>query len=145
MDTDKLQQWMNIAKQYQNGDFWTQVFDKEDHALELDNRESKRLFPPADVYVTAEEVYVFIELAGVPKEDIQLTLSEQGLRIRGKVPPLLQDFETVQHERTYGEFDRTLHLPEPPENAPLQSKYVNGLLLVRYKRIKKAERRILIE
>ncbi|UOQ45085.1 Hsp20/alpha crystallin family protein [Halobacillus salinarum] len=145
MESDKLHQWMDIAKQYQTGDFWTHVFEKDGNMVEIDKQSTSPAYPPADIHTTEEEVYVFIELSGVHKEDIELTITENKLRIKGIVHPLLEGHKTIQQERKYGEFERTIILPEPAEDVPLQTKYVNGLLLIRYMRIQKPERRIMIE
>jgi len=146
MDMNKILQWMDLAKKYQSTDFWNDIFEQSSfeefmngnfdfNQTEGSNFEpSKRKnFPAVDIYLTDSEVIIIIDLPGYSKEDIELSLSNTRLKVKGNKQSIYNG-ETVQQERYLGEFERTIQLPEPTYPNNLQAKFMNGQLLISYKR-----------
>ncbi|MDY0404983.1 Hsp20/alpha crystallin family protein [Virgibacillus sp. 179-BFC.A HS] len=161
MDIEQLKQWMELAQKYQSGNFWDTIFDqymtppnqtahhhRDTHSNAHTNTMEQNVdehtneprtnngsaFPPVDIFVTETQITVIIELPGLRKEDIQLSLSGNQLLIKGthKVP-IVSD-STLLNERRYGKFERMIELPEPAQSKDIQARFEDGLLLVIYPR-----------
>ncbi|RAK18185.1 HSP20 family protein [Anoxybacillus vitaminiphilus] len=156
MDFEKLKQWMEIAQKYHSGYFWNNVFDQDsstkfmqemDEERETEKQECKTVphFPRTDIYLTDSQVIILIELPGFRKDDIQLFVSGNQLVVKGNgKSPIIPVF-TIQNERIYGEFQRTIELPEPTEGKNITARFDNGLLILSYMRKYSHAERIVIE
>lgn len=92
-----------------------------------------RFRPAVDMYETPEELVLRMELAGVFKEDLSLTLNRQELVISGR-----RHFATADPVRRflhleidYGLFERTFRIPRLIEESEVRAEYDNGILEVR--------------
>ena len=61
------------------------------------------LLPPVDIYETGDEFIVKADMPGVKKEDIEITLNNNKLEIRGKVDA--SEAETDARYREYSLYD----------------------------------------
>jgi HSP20 family protein len=97
------------------------------------------LQPPADVLVTAEDVIVRIELAGLRGSELDVEVAGDRLTLRGtkQEPPRPAHAEYAQMEIMGGTFERTVALPAPvnPEGAGVI--YTNGYLEIRLPRVQR--------
>ncbi|MEW9676270.1 Hsp20/alpha crystallin family protein [Lentibacillus sp. L22] len=155
MDMEKLRQWMEMAQKYQNGNFWDAIFDQypgmdqqntngdqqnmgatgqndDVYTEESPKHHTSAEFPLADIFVTDTQIMIIIELPGLKKEDIQLSLSGNKLLVKGESKMPIVSGSPFLKERKYGEFERQIELPEPTESKDMQAKFDNGLLLVTY-------------
>jgi HSP20 family protein len=88
--------------------------------------------PAVDVYRTRKGWLIKAELAGVRREDFQISVAGNQLRIQGSRRDWMSD-EGCCHYRmeiTYSRFERTLELPCNLEQAQITTDYQYGLLLV---------------
>ena len=71
------------------------------------------LTPAVDLVDTPDSIQVKVELPGVKKEDVEITLKEDVLTIRGekKVEKEEKGENRYYVERSYGSFSRSLNLP----------------------------------
>lgn len=70
--------------------------------------------PAVDVYQTMENVVVCIELAGVPKESIEISVQGDVLNVSGVRKEILAGTEKRSYykmEIIFGPFERKIHLP----------------------------------
>ena len=75
------------------------------------------------------------ELPGVRKEDLDVQVRGDTLRIKGKKTVAYEDKASVhRRERAAGEFDRTLTLPAQLDAAKVAAEYRDGVLTVRLPR-----------
>lgn len=146
MEMEKFLQWMELAKKYQSGNFWSEIFDQSSFDEFLKNNDFARTestqagdmaqqsnFPPTDIYITDSEVILILDIAGYLKEEIQLSVSGTRLLIKGFNNRVIPG-ELVQQERFHGAFERVIPLPEPAYPNETKAKFNNGLLIVSYKR-----------
>jgi HSP20 family protein len=157
LDFEKLKQWMEIAEKYQTGGFWNQVFEENKENIFMNPsppnqkpsnqkiRKAGSSFPFTDIYLTENHVIVLIEIPGIRKEDLSLSITGTKLIIKGINRLQLMDYTTYHAERTYGEFQREILLPEPMESKNMRAKVDNGLLILSYLRKYKTEEPILID
>jgi HSP20 family protein len=90
-------------------------------------------YPPVVVQEAPDEFVVQIELPGVSKEDIHLTVTEDSLVVSGEKRMTDTGGDTTFHqiEVSYGQFDRSI--PFAAEVAPERSKatFKDGVLTIR--------------
>jgi len=91
------------------------------------------VYPPVNIFSGPDDMIVQCEMAGVAKEDVQLSITGETLSIRGlKKPP--RDHEQYRYqrrERGLGEFDRTIVLPDKVDADRVEAKMEAGVLTVR--------------
>src|SRR5262249_25296429 len=93
------------------------------------------MMPKVDVSESKDAIEVTAELPGCTERDIDVTLSEGVLTIRGekKTERDETDKERDWHvvERTYGSFSRSIPLPFTPDSAKVEAKFDKGVLRVK--------------
>jgi HSP20 family protein len=90
------------------------------------------LSPKIDVGETKDAIEVTAELPGVDEKDLDLTLADGVLTVRGEKKSAReeQDKDKNWHvvERSYGSFSRTIPLPFDPDPAKVEAKFDKGVL-----------------
>ncbi len=91
--------------------------------------------PRVDLVEEKEELKVTAELPGMDAKDVECTLDEDVLTIRGekKSERTEEDKEKGHYleERSYGSFCRAIPLPYAVDADKIQAAYSNGVLTVR--------------
>ena len=87
-------------------------------------------WPKMDVTETEHAYELAIELAGVPKEAIQVGVYENTVTIGAEVaqPKAEEERNWLLRERSFGKFARNLTLPEAVDQDSSQARYVDGVL-----------------
>ena len=90
------------------------------------------LRPAMDVEEDENQIVVKLELAGVAKEDVNLTLEDGVLTIAGEKKSDREVDEKNYHivERSFGTFQRTLTLPTGVDGDKATATFENGVLVV---------------
>ncbi|HVF55860.1 MAG TPA: Hsp20/alpha crystallin family protein [Pyrinomonadaceae bacterium] len=89
-------------------------------------------YPPADVYRTRDGWIVKMELAGICKDELQIEIAAEVLRVAGCRRDTVHT-ETVSYhqlEITYSRFEKTIRFPCPIEGATIITRYEDGLLIL---------------
>ena len=86
--------------------------------------------PDLDVSETDKEFIIRAEATGIEKDDIDITLTEGLLTIKGEKKHENEEKEEDYHliERSYGSFARTLRLPSDVEHDKIDANYKDGVL-----------------
>jgi HSP20 family protein len=152
MDFDKLRQWFDMAQKFQGKEFWSNIFDKEyanqfinefdDHAQ---TSSAPNFYPKTDIISGSQEYIILIDIPGVRKEDVQLSLSGEFLYVKGTTTPFYPDMQLLTSERFTGMFERTIRLPESIGKAKISAKFDSGMLEVRIARQQKSQVQIPID
>jgi HSP20 family protein len=89
-------------------------------------------FPAVDVYEDKDTLQVKAELAGLKKEDIEISLHDGCLSLSGerKEEKKQEGREVYRSERWVGRFHRTISLPCRVEADKIQATYNDGVLTV---------------
>lgn len=105
--------------------------------------------PKIDVFEGKEAVEVTAELPGCNENDIDVTLSEGILTIRGEKRSERGETDKEKNwhvvERSYGSFARSIPLPFTPDSARVEARFDKGVLRVKLPKpaeMAKKERRI---
>ena len=87
--------------------------------------------PPLDICQTADGVVITVELPGVDRESIDVSLEGDRLTISGERPGLGPDAGTaLRQERPSGRFARTLTLSQGRDRE-ISASFAQGVLTVR--------------
>src|SRR5262249_24312046 len=88
--------------------------------------------PPMDVHENKDNVYVKVELPGMKKEEIEVSLHDGNLSISGerKSETKHKDAESYRSERFFGRFQRTVVLPSPVSADKVKAQYKDGILSI---------------
>jgi len=86
--------------------------------------------PEFEVKENKQGLEVTAELPGVSEKDIDISLADEILTIRGeKKSEEVKEGETYHiTERTYGSFSRSLRLPYEPEEKKISASFKDGIL-----------------
>lgn len=87
--------------------------------------------PAINIFENGDQIILTAELPGVKKEDINLEIKQNQLRISGK-RKINYDQELSVHrlERKNYQFDRAVKLPFETEPEQVEAKFENGVLSV---------------
>ena len=95
--------------------------------------EGKNIFEPRlDVTETEKELKVTVELPGMDEKDIDLSLSNNALTIKGEKREEKED-RTHGHyriERSYGSFQRTIPMPCEIDGDKVEATFKKGVLSI---------------
>lgn len=93
--------------------------------------------PAIDVIDTPEEVVIRAEMPGVTREDIEISLQENTLTIKGeiKTDPNIKEGNYAYSERNYRYFARSLNIPFKISQDRITATLKDGLLNVRLPKI----------
>jgi len=88
--------------------------------------------PAMDVAETENELVVNVEIPGMNPQDIDVSLSEGTLLIKGEKKPEPEEKEADYDliKRSYGTFVRSIRLPTEVESDKMSASYKNGVLRV---------------
>ncbi len=90
-------------------------------------------YPRMDISDSAKEIVIKFDLAGVNKENIKLSISDDKiLTLRGEKRASKEDKskDYVKKEIFYGSFEKAIQLPENIDESKLSTKFDNGILTV---------------
>lgn len=87
-------------------------------------------YPPINLWLGENSVAVTAELPGIAPDDVDLTMRENTLTLKGERKS--RDEASVWHrrERPNGRFSRTIQLPFRVDPEQVEARYANGLLEV---------------
>jgi HSP20 family protein len=90
--------------------------------------------PPVDIYQSGDhEVVLAAELPAMKREDIEITVDNGTLTIKGEKPLSAEVKEDQFHriERRYGSFSRSFSLPQTIDASRVSADYRDGVLTVK--------------
>ncbi|MCY0853278.1 Hsp20/alpha crystallin family protein [Cupriavidus sp. D39] len=94
---------------------------------------SSRFQPRIDVVDDGEALRITAELPGMDREDLQTTIEDGALLLRGEKKQDIQSEENgcYRLERAYGAFMRSIPLPDGVDVDHVDAKFERGLLTLR--------------
>lgn len=99
---------------------------------------SRGAFPPVNVFQQNDDLVVIAEMPGVKKENLEITIQRDQLRIAGERDIDYGDKISVhRQERLAGKFDRTFTLPLEIDADGVRAEYNDGLLALHLPRAEK--------
>ncbi|HLH60566.1 MAG TPA: Hsp20/alpha crystallin family protein [Ktedonobacteraceae bacterium] len=86
---------------------------------------------PMDVCETEQGYQVYVLLPGINPENIDLTVQQNTLTVKGQYQPIFNEGQKVSwllQEIGYGTFERTITFPKPVDADHIETTYENGIL-----------------
>ncbi len=110
------------------------VFDRFFEGFRLPSlfAEETGFTPAFDVSETEKELIVRVEVPGIEKNDIKISLSSDVLTVTGEKRQEKEEKGEYRHsvERRYGAFSRTMRLPFEVEAEKVDATYKDGVLRI---------------
>ncbi|MCU4138567.1 MAG: Small heat shock protein IbpA [Thermodesulfobacteria bacterium] len=108
---------------------WQDFFGK---SLLSEKWESIEWIPAVDVSETDNEIIVKVDVPGVKPEDMEISLSDNVLIIKGEKKKEEEEKKEnfYRMERYYGSFMRSIQLPCEIEEDKISATYKNGVLKI---------------
>ena len=88
--------------------------------------------PNTDIYETEHELIIKMEIPGITKDDIEISLEDRTIRIIGERRDSCRGEKCCyrQLEIEYGQFERQILLPRTVDTNGIKANYHNGFLHV---------------
>ena len=99
--------------------------------------------PALDVHDEKDNFVVSVELPGLKKEDIGISLHEGVLTVSGerKQEHKRKEGETFRSERYFGRFQRSITLPAAVDGEKVKAAYKDGILTIELPKVEEAKPR----
>jgi HSP20 family protein len=99
--------------------------------------------PKVDVADSDKEVVIKAELPGVGKDDLDVSLTDAGIRISAKThaEKEIKDDDYVRREISHGEFSRVIALPAAVDSDKAEASFKDGVLTVKLPKMESSQRR----
>ena len=93
---------------------------------------AERVAPEVDVHENDKEIVFEAELPGVDEKDVNVTLREGVLSLKGEKKSKREAQKDNYHlvERSYGSFERSFRLPEGIDDNQVKASFDKGVLRV---------------
>ena len=98
--------------------------------------------PTADIFETPDALTVVMEVPGVEKKDLGVSLENGVLRVEGRIDfGKYEGFEPVYSEYNIGHYSRAFALSDQIDPGGISADLANGVLTLTLKKIKEAAAR----
>jgi HSP20 family protein len=136
---------MKLVNQFANNTQWDKFGEHMNDFVREVAKEAKTettsFVPSTDVAENTEAYFVHIELPGMAKSDVSLTLSEENvLTVSGTKTRVEQEGLTFSRsERTNGEFKRSLRFDEIINDSAITAEFRDGVLSITLPKLQPAK------
>jgi HSP20 family protein len=133
----------NPTVAYLNREPFSRFFESFLNEAQGEEVSNRTWVPPVDIQETADGYRLQAELPGLTKEDINITLENNLLRLSGERKferdAKKENFQRI--ERTYGAFTRAFALPQQVNSEGVQASFENGVLTITVPKAEQAKPR----
>jgi HSP20 family protein len=100
--------------------------------------------PQIDLSEDDKEFRVNVELPGLDQKDVDVTLTDRLLTVRGEKKEDKEQKEKnyYRRERAYGSFMRRIEIPSEVDAAKIEASFNKGVLTVRLPKSKEAQQKV---
>ena len=104
--------------------------------LESPARSAQAWTPPLDVWETEDALVYAFDMPGIPEERIAVEIEDDTLTVSGsrERAEKVEDERFFRYERRFGDFTRSVALPQGCGEGDAQAHYANGTLEVHVKK-----------
>ena len=99
-------------------------------SLLRDQTKAFPVWPSLEVKENDSEVTVTAELAGLTEKDVEVSVDNGVLTIRGEKTSANEDRDNGWSERLYGSFERQVALPDGADDEKCHANFDNGVLTI---------------
>ena len=105
------------------------------------SRQGRTMKPAMDIAESEEELTISVELPGMKKDDVKLSIENGVLTLSGEKRFENEEKKKDYHrvERSYGSFHRSISLPSQLDTAQAEASFEDGVLEIRIPRAETAK------
>jgi HSP20 family protein len=105
---------------------------------------TESFMPRINLRETEKEFEVYAELPGIDEKDVDITLVEDSLLIKGekKSEKKTDTKDKWYFESNFGHFERTIHIPSEIERDNVRANFKNGVLQITLPKAPEAQNRV---
>ncbi len=96
-------------------------------------------WPNVEVSETDKEIRVTAELPGLDEKDVEVTLDDDVLTLRGEKRSETEDKDRQFSERFYGQFERRIPLGTEVAQDKVEARFKNGVLAITMPKTERAQ------
>jgi HSP20 family protein len=102
------------------------------------------IMPQLDIAEDDKAFAVKVDLPGLDEKDVEVTLSDRVLTIRGekKEDKETKEKDYYRRERAYGAFRRSIEIPAAVDAAKIEASFKKGVLTIQLPKTKEAQEKI---
>ena len=97
--------------------------------------------PAADLTQTEDAYTLSVDLPGLSRKDIELTVEDQTLTLSGERRIEREGLSVDRLERVHGRFARRFHLPADADGSTVAAEFENGVLSISIPKVEEAKAR----
>lgn len=112
--------------------------ENKETAAAATREESRMLVPPVDIFEVEDSLAVIVDLPGVDKERVDISVDNNILTIKGTVEPHEQG-EPLYREFQLRNFFRQFELSDQIDQEKIHAEMKNGVLTLRLPKAEKAK------
>ena len=104
-------------------------------------RASRGVYPLLDIKEDKDKYTIGIEIPGVEKKDLKISVKKEKLVIQGekKEEKKKEQESYLRVERSYGKFVRSISLPTEVDQSKITAKYNDGVLKITLPKVRKGK------
>jgi HSP20 family protein len=123
--------WSDFERFGRFADPWRE-FERMSRAVSQAGSAVSHDFPLVNVWTSADKAVVTTEVAGLGPEDIEISVADEVITIKGRRNIDPPKTEEVYHrrERWGGQFSKSISLPFRTESGKVEAKYIKGVLTI---------------
>lgn len=123
--------WSDFERLRRFVDPWRE-FEKMSREVSRMGTPSAHDFPLVNVWASADKALVTTEVAGIDPSDIDISVADEVITIKGKRHSDEPKADETYHrrERWGGQFSKSIVLPFRAENSKVEAKYQKGVLTI---------------
>lgn len=140
---NSVTRWNPNASYVTSREPFFRLFDTFLNDLQGEEVSNRTWMPPVDIQETGDSYRLQAELPGLTKDDINITLENNILRLSGerKFEKDVKKESYHRVERTYGTFTRSFALPSQVNAEGVQAAFENGVLTITVPKAEQAKPR----
>ena len=127
-----LVRWRPIRDVWSIQDEINRTFDNFFGTTQREEWTESRWAPAIDISENKDDLMVNVEVPGMKKEDIKVTLQDGILTVKGERKQDKEEKDKSFHrvERSYGSFCRSFTLPTTVQGDKIKANYKDGILMI---------------
>ncbi len=117
---------------------------KEELALETSERtrDCRCFVPRSDIYETEDQIVIVLDMPGVQKDNIEISLEKSVLTVNGyAVAEDPEGFSLARAEYEVGDYERSFRISNRIEQDKIEADYKNGVLRLSLPKAEEAKAR----
>lgn len=136
-----LVKWRPMRDVWSIQDEINRTFDNFFGRTEREEWTESRWAPAVDISENKDDLMVNVEVPGMKKEDIKVTIQDGILTVRGERKQEKEEKDKSLHrvERSYGSFCRSFTLPTTVQGDKIKANYKDGVLMIALPKVEEAK------